>query len=106
MLANMQVIVKQIIQETATVKRFLLTLQSINCFPSFSGGSHITTFVPHETGPIYANDAHPKFLGKRLFSVNEYSTLLDYFSFRNTNAARAYNRVVSTSSEMSTYSSA
>ncbi|MGO0061364.1 PDR/VanB family oxidoreductase [Brevibacillus fluminis] len=50
--ANIPVIVTRIIQETETVKRFTLTAKSKELLPAFSSGSHITTFLPTQTGML------------------------------------------------------
>lgn len=52
MQANISVIVTRIIQETETVKRFTLTPESGRSLPAFSSGSHVTTFLPTETGML------------------------------------------------------
>lgn len=50
--STIQVRVSHIQEETATIKRF--TLQAMDDFilPSFSGGSHITTFLLHPSGTL------------------------------------------------------
>lgn len=46
----LEVRVRNIIQETSTIKRFTLQATDGSYLPSFSGGSHITTFLPHSSG--------------------------------------------------------
>jgi dimethylamine monooxygenase subunit B len=50
--STLEVRVKSIIKETATIKRF--TLQALNGLklPLFSGGSHITTYLPNSSGTL------------------------------------------------------
>ncbi|NKE04468.1 PDR/VanB family oxidoreductase [Mesobacillus selenatarsenatis] len=50
--STLDVRIKSIKQETATIKRF--TLQELNGskLPPFSGGSHITTYLPKEAGAL------------------------------------------------------
>ncbi len=50
--STIEVRVKSIKKETATIKRF--TLQALNGskLPPFSGGSHITTYLPHPDGVL------------------------------------------------------
>jgi dimethylamine monooxygenase subunit B len=50
--SKLKVRVTKIIEETSTIKRF--TLQGVNYakLPSFSGGSHITTYLPHPSGTL------------------------------------------------------
>ncbi|MTT32813.1 2Fe-2S iron-sulfur cluster binding domain-containing protein [Terrilactibacillus sp. BCM23-1] len=43
--SRINVLVKKIIQETPLIKRFLLSPINKAALPSFSGGSHITTFI-------------------------------------------------------------
>lgn len=47
-----EVCVRNIIQETCTIKRFTLQATEGSYLPSFSGGSHITTFLPHPSGML------------------------------------------------------
>lgn len=39
-------------EETSTIKRFTLQALDGSMLPSFSGGSHITTFLPHPSGTL------------------------------------------------------
>lgn len=49
---NIRVIVKKIIQETPSVKRFLLVPSDNRQLPPFSGGAHITTYLPTNNGTL------------------------------------------------------
>jgi dimethylamine monooxygenase subunit B len=48
----LQVRVRNIVEETATIKRFTLQAMECSLLPSFSGGSHITTCLPHPSGTL------------------------------------------------------
>ncbi|MFE1629039.1 PDR/VanB family oxidoreductase [Brevibacillus reuszeri] len=50
--STIQVRVSNIQQETSTIKRFTLQAMDDSILPSFSGGSHITTFLPHPSGKL------------------------------------------------------
>lgn len=50
--STLKVCVRNIKQETATIKRFTLQAIDNNLLPSFSGGSHITTYLPHPLGTL------------------------------------------------------
>lgn len=45
--ARIRVRVDQIIEETSYVKRFILSPVDNQILPAFSGGAHITTYIPH-----------------------------------------------------------
>ncbi|RSD22329.1 PDR/VanB family oxidoreductase [Mesobacillus subterraneus] len=47
---TLKVQVKQITVETDAIKRFTLEAVTDGKLPSFSGGSHLTTFLPHPSG--------------------------------------------------------
>jgi len=50
--STIQVRVSNIQEETSTIKRFTLQAMDDSMLRSFSGGSHITTFLPHPTGTL------------------------------------------------------
>ncbi|WP_070120070.1 PDR/VanB family oxidoreductase [Bacillus marinisedimentorum] len=49
---KIEVRVKNIIEETSAVKRFTLEAIDSSPLPPFSGGSHITVFLPHSSGTL------------------------------------------------------
>lgn len=50
--SRLKVRVKNITAETQTIKRFTLQALDQKWLPPFSGGSHITTFLPHPSGTL------------------------------------------------------
>ncbi|WP_233434906.1 PDR/VanB family oxidoreductase [Mesobacillus jeotgali] len=50
--STLEVRVKSIIKETATIKRFTLQAMNGSKLPPFSGGSHITTHLPKASGAL------------------------------------------------------
>ncbi|WP_243450061.1 PDR/VanB family oxidoreductase [Neobacillus terrae] len=50
--SKLQVRVRNIIEETSTIKRFTLEANDHSMLPYFSGGSHITTFLPYPSGTL------------------------------------------------------
>lgn len=50
--STLEVRVKSIIKETATIKRFTLQALNRSKLPPFSGGSHITTYLPKSSGTV------------------------------------------------------
>ncbi|MEH7883387.1 PDR/VanB family oxidoreductase [Bacillus sp. JJ1609] len=48
----LEVRVRNIVEETAAIKRFTLQAFDYSQLPAFSGGSHITTFLPHSLGTL------------------------------------------------------
>ncbi|MED4586581.1 PDR/VanB family oxidoreductase [Brevibacillus choshinensis] len=50
--STLEVRVRNIIEETSTIKRFTLQAIDYSMLPPFSGGSHITTFLPHHSGNL------------------------------------------------------
>ncbi|WP_238933578.1 PDR/VanB family oxidoreductase [Brevibacillus choshinensis] len=50
--STLEVRVRNIIEETSTIKRFTLQAADCSMLPSFSGGSHITTFLPQPSGNL------------------------------------------------------
>lgn len=48
--STLEVRVKNIEQETSTIKKFTLQAIDQTSLPPFSGGSHITTYLPHPSG--------------------------------------------------------
>lgn len=50
--AKLKVRVRKITDETPIIKRFTLEVIDYSLLPAFSGGSHITTFLPHPSGTL------------------------------------------------------
>jgi dimethylamine monooxygenase subunit B len=48
----LEVRVKTVKKETAKIKRFTLQALNVSKLPLFSGGSHITTYLPKSSGPL------------------------------------------------------
>lgn len=50
--STLDIRIKSIKQETATIKRFTLQALNESKLPPFSGGSHITTYLPEKSGTL------------------------------------------------------